>query len=189
MSVDAAERFSQAADLFGSVVHQIRDDQWANPTPCTDWDVRALVNHVIGEQLWAVPLLDGKTIAEVGDRFDGDQLGTDPVAAWDVASAESKAAFANPGALDRTVHLSYGDESAINYCGQMTLDAVVHSWDLARGIGAPDSLPADLTEYLYGLVTPMKDLLAASGMFAAPVAVDPGANTQIRLLALLGRDS
>lgn len=187
MTADAAGQFAQAADLFGSVVHQVRDDQWVNPTPCTEWNVRALVNHLVVEQLWAVPLLDGKTIADVGDRLGGDQLGADPVAAWDAASAALKAAFAGSGALDRTVHLSYGDESALSYCGQMTLDAVIHSWDLARGIGAADSLPTDLTEYLYGLVAPMKELLAASGMFAAPVPADPAANTQIRLLALLGR--
>ena len=48
-------------------------------TPCTEWDVRALVNHVLGEIRWAVPLFAGSTIAEVGDRFDGDLLGDDPV--------------------------------------------------------------------------------------------------------------
>lgn len=187
MNDDTAHRFAQAADLFGSVVHQVGADQWGNTTPCTEWDVRALVNHLVGEQLWAVPLLDGDSLADVGDRFDGDVLGSDPVAAWDASSAASKAAFAVPGVLDRTVQLSYGDESAINYCGQMTLDAAVHSWDLARGIDVPAILPEELAEYLYDLVAPMKELLAASGMFAAPVPVDPAANTQIRLLALLGR--
>ena len=57
----------------------VGEDQWGAPTPCADWDVRELVNHVAGEDLWTAPLLEGSTIEEVGDRFDGDLLGDDPI--------------------------------------------------------------------------------------------------------------
>ena len=70
----------------------VGDDQWDLPTPCTEWDVRALVNHVVGEERWTRPLLEGMTIAEVGDRFDGDLLGDDPRAAGRAAAAEAVAA-------------------------------------------------------------------------------------------------
>ena len=67
---------------FDRRVRAVHPEQWANSTPCTEWDVRALVNHVVTEQLWAPLLLDGATVEDIGDRFDGDQLGDDPVAAW-----------------------------------------------------------------------------------------------------------
>ena len=48
-------------------VAQIMDDQWELPTPCTEWDVRALLNHIVYGNRWVVPIMAGKTIEEVGD--------------------------------------------------------------------------------------------------------------------------
>lgn len=176
-----------ALDLFAGHVHRVGPDQWAAATPCTDWSVRDLVNHMTVEQLWVPPLLAGDTPAGVGDEYDGDQLGDDPVAAWDAAAADARAAFAEPVALARTVHLSYGDRPAESYCTEMAVDAVVHSWDLARGIGADDVLPPELAEFALEQVEPQTAMLAASGLFADPVPVPPGADAQTRLLGLTGR--
>ena len=65
------ERFARCVRDFADQLAPVRDEQWTNATPCTDWDVRALVNHVTGELAWVQPLVAGQTIAEVGDRFDG----------------------------------------------------------------------------------------------------------------------
>ena len=53
--------FRRAADGFGRHVHAVAGGQWHDPTPCTDWDVRELVNHVAVEQLWVPPLMEGST--------------------------------------------------------------------------------------------------------------------------------
>ncbi|MEV7416276.1 TIGR03086 family metal-binding protein [Streptomyces sp. NPDC089919] len=182
------ERHAQALKLFGDLVHAVGPDQWGDATPCTEWTVRDLVNHVTGEQMWIPPLVtEGLTVAEVGGALDGDLLGEDPSDAWDRAAAGSAAAFAAPGALEKTVQLSYGPAKAAAYCSELTADAAVHAWDLARGIGADDRLPADLVEYSLKEVMPYADGLAASGMFAEPLDIPPGADAQTRLLALLGR--
>src|SRR5512142_3482592 len=70
--------FRGAVEEFGARVRQIGDHQWQAATPDEDWSVRDLVNHVVGEDLWAPPLLAGSTITEVGERFDGDVLGAEP---------------------------------------------------------------------------------------------------------------
>ncbi len=165
----------------------MRPEQWHNPTPCTEWDVRALVNHVVTEQLWAPLLLDGATIEDIGDRFDGDQLGDDPVAAWASAAAAAREAFAAPGALRRSVELSYGRRPAQGYCQEMTMDLAVHAWDLARGVEADERLDPDLASDVLAFIEPQADQLAESGLFASPVAVSDDADAQTRLLALLGR--
>ena len=112
---DVPALFRRASDHFGSLVHLVRDDQWSSATPCTEWDVRALVNHGAVEDLWVPPLMEGKTIAEVGDAFDGDQLGDESTAAWDRAVAAAQASFSSPGAMERSVHLSSGVSTADEY--------------------------------------------------------------------------
>ena len=72
------ELYTRAADRFAAAVAAVPADGWTAPTPCVDWDVRTLVNHVVGEDRWVPPLVDGRTIAEVGDALDGDLLGTGP---------------------------------------------------------------------------------------------------------------
>jgi uncharacterized protein (TIGR03086 family) len=187
MPQEDAARFVEAADLFAVHVSAVAPDQWGNPTPCTEWSVRDLVNHVTVELLWAAPLLAGQTIADVGDRFDGDQLGDHPVDAFTRAKDSAVAAFVAPDVLAGVVHLSYGDDSAASYCAQLTLDAIIHGWDLAMGIHGPTGLPGHLVSWATQYVTPMQDLLTGSGLFGTPLDVATDSSEQTRLLAMLGR--
>lgn len=181
-------RHAEALALFTERVHAVRPDQWDDPTPCTEWSVRDLVNHLTAEQLWVPALVtDGSGPDDVGDAFDGDVLGERPRVTWDAAARAARNAFAAEGALERTVELSYGPTPAVAYCAQMTADAVVHAWDLSRAIGAPEHLPHDLVAFALEEVTPYAGDLAASGLFAPPVEPPPADTPQSRLLAMLGR--
>jgi uncharacterized protein (TIGR03086 family) len=181
-------RHAEALDLFTARVHTIRPGQWRTATPCTEWTVRDLVNHLTAQQLWTVPLVrDGATVAAVGDTFDGDLLGPDPVGSWDTAAAAAREVFAAPGALDRTVHLSSGESEARDYCAQLITDLLVHAWDLSRAIGADERLPDGLVAFAVREVTPYAADLEQTGHFAAAVSPPPDASVQTKLLALLGR--
>lgn len=181
------ELHTRAVERFGHLVHQVGPDQWDAPTPDDEWDVRALVHHLVVELLWVPPLLDGRTIDDVGDAFDGDQLGDDPVGAYDRAARPALSAWRSDGALARTVHLSYGDVGGEHYCRQMTSDFTIHGWDLARGIGADDTIPTDLAQLVYDDTAPRAGELAGSGLFDPPVDVPADADLQTRLLAMFGR--
>ncbi|MFI8873694.1 TIGR03086 family metal-binding protein [Streptomyces sp. NPDC055243] len=181
-------RHSAALELFTDRVHAVGADQWDEPTPCTDWSVHDLVNHLTAEQLWVPSLLrDGATVESVGDAFDGDMLGPGPVTSWDTAAAAAQEAFGEPGALYRTVQLSFGETAADFYCGQMITDLVVHAWDLSRAIGADESLPEDLVAFSVREITPYAADLTKSGLFAPAVEPPQDADEQTRLLSLLGR--
>ena len=176
-----------AARQFDNRIKLVKEGQWGNNTPCTEWSVRELVNHIVYEQLWVPDLLAGKTIEEVGDRYDGDVLGDDPQAAWASAAAAAAAAVAAPGAIDGTVHLSYGDAPAAEYLSQLVIDLTVHAWDLAVGINVDDEMPNDLSAYVLNIVKENQDALTGSGAFAAPLDTVMCTDDLTELLALLGR--
>jgi uncharacterized protein (TIGR03086 family) len=183
---DLVELFRRSVEQFGARVEAI-GDRWRLPTPDDDWDVRALVNHLVYENLWAPPLLAGLTIADVGDRFDGDQLGEDPWAAWSEAAAGSVAAVAGAGALDRTVHVSFGDIPGHEYVSQLTCDHLIHGWDLARAIGDDERLDPELVDFAYDFLAPQADSWRTGGVFGPRVELPAGASRQDELLAITGR--
>jgi uncharacterized protein (TIGR03086 family) len=186
----ALEMFVKAQDNFGALVTNINDRQWAQPTACSEWDVRTLVNHLVFEQVWARPMLEGKTIEEVGDRFDGDLLGDDPVGAWRRASEESREAFLSDGALEGTINSSMGPSPARQYLGEMTFDLVMHRWDLGQGLGIEQRFSDDelaLIEQGKEGMASMADQLVAAGIFAQPPGLADDADRQSALLAAFGR--
>ena len=178
---------TEAAKSFGQHLAMVDAAQWGASTPCAEWDVRSLVNHVAGELLWMPPLLEGRTVAEVGDRFDGDILGEDPLATFVSAAAEAEAAVAEPGALERTVHLSFGDFPGSVYLGQITSDVVIHGWDLARALGADDRISPSLLAFVGEFLGPQVEAWRSAGAFGPAADGSAGTDVQDHLLAQTGR--
>jgi uncharacterized protein (TIGR03086 family) len=184
---EAVRLYEAACDMFTEKMHSVRPDQWELPTPCTEWNVRQLVNHVTVENMWAPHLLAGRTVAEIGNALSGDMLGPDPVRTWDTAVAEAREAATTPGAAERTVHLSYGDDSAANYLMQMFTDHLIHGWDLATAIGANQRLPDHLVTACQQWFDRVEPMMRAGGLIGPPPPVPPDADAQTRLLARFGR--
>src|SRR4051794_10322251 len=182
----AMEMYRRSVEDFGQRGMAVGPDDWAKPTPCRDWTGRDLVRHLVYEELWAPPLLAGATVAEIGDRFEGDILGGDPQVTWKESAAAALSA-ATADVLDRTVHLSFGDFPGRDYLGQLTADHVIHAWDLARGIGGDERLDPELVEFVHDFMAPQVDAWRGAGVFADAVPVPDGADTQAKLLAMTGR--
>lgn len=185
-ATDVRDLHRRALDTFGERVDGAPAGSWHQPTPCSHWDVRALVNHVVGENRWAPPLLSGATIADVGDSLDGDLLGDDPVTAWHESAAAAVDAVART-ALDQTVHLSFGDFPAEEYLWQLTADALVHGWDLARATGQPESLPADIVDACARWFDSVEGAYRSAGAIG-PATEMSGDDPQHALLARFGRN-
>ncbi len=181
------ELHDRALEATGRVVSGVAADQWADPTPCAEWNVRELMNHLVAGNLWAAELAAGATIADVGDRLDGDVLGDDPVGSYGASALVASAVFHRPGAMDAPCAVSYGPVPGSIFAGHRFLDVLVHGWDLAVASGGDASLDDSLVNGCLELVAPQVALLRASGMFSDDVTAPPNASPQTRLLALLGR--
>ena len=185
--MDIPAMFGRAIAEFDARIRQIGDHQWQAPTPDEDWSVRDLVNHLVAEDLWAPPLLAGSTIAEVGDRFEGDVLGAEPKAAWTAASAAAVQAVEADGAMDRIVHLSFGDFPGREYALQLFADHLIHAWDLARAIGADEHLDDELVASCATWFEAMEQAYRSAGAIAGRPPVPGQADAQTMLLACFGR--
>ncbi|HVL88874.1 MAG TPA: TIGR03086 family metal-binding protein [Actinomycetota bacterium] len=183
--MDTIKLLERAAAEFRSRLEKVTD--WTVDTPCTEWDARALSNHVVNEIMWIPPLVEGKTIAEVGPSLDGDLLGDDAVAAWDAATERVLSILSQPGALERPVQLSYGERDTAGYVTEVTADITVHTWDLARAVGADERLDPVLVDLATGYLTPVIEGAREAGVFAAAVLVPDDADPQTKLIALTGR--
>ncbi len=180
--------YERSVEAFLARVRAVPVEAWARPTPCADWDVRALVNHVVGEDRWVEPLVAGRTIADVGTALDGDLLGEDPKEAAEEAGKGAVASFGEPGALERTVHLSFGDTPAEEYAWQLVADHVVHSWDLAVAIGGDRTIDDDLVAACTGWWQAWEEGYRGAGAVGDRVVVPSTASAQDRLIASFGRD-
>jgi uncharacterized protein (TIGR03086 family) len=189
--MNAADYHRLATEEFGRRVAAVRDDQWHVATPDTEWDVSKLVNHLVSEQIWIPPLVtEGLTVEQVGNRFDGDLLGDDPKAVWNKVAAEAVASFSAPGAIEKTVHLTGRDETGERYAQEVFCDLAIHSWDLAKAIGADDAISPELVDVVWEIGVPMVTewrKLSGDAFFAPPPDIDDHGDLQTKLLAFYGR--
>ena len=196
LSAGLIDRFVLASAAFERRLGAVRSEQWAWSTPCTEWDVRRLVNHMTRGNLSYVRLVHGGTSAEFLRLRDVDALGTDPVGAYTRSVQECAEAFAAPGALERVLDYPLGTVTGCQALAVRTTDSAVHTWDLARAIGADEDLDIGLVawiddslEEIYaGLAEAPTDAGTTHRFFAAPDGtLAAEASLQERLLHRMGR--
>ena len=188
--IDPREALAVANAGFADRLRLVKQGAWERPTPCTEWDVRALVNHVVGGNLRYTMLLHGAAEDEVEATRAADNVGEDPVASFLTTATEVLAAFHEEGALARvTRHPRAGERTGAELLVMKLLDVAVHGWDLAVAIGADQTIAPDVVALL--LERP-PDMTGARqrGAFAQPSEEAPvNASPQERLLHMVGRRS
>jgi uncharacterized protein (TIGR03086 family) len=136
---DAVARIHRAADTIDPVLRAVSADQLDRPTPCPAWDLRALLDHLLGNlHSWAdriegrEPGLDGSALARAGD---------DVAAAWRPARTALLDAVDPPGALQREIAMPTGARGSAGFLAAIVpVELMLHGWDVARSIGASTDL-------------------------------------------------
>jgi len=185
MDLNALYRRSVAG--WATTVNNATGD-WSAPTPCADWNVRELINHVVGEDRWTKPLVDRGTMADVGDSLDGDLLGDDPRTAAQAAADEAVAAVAEQLPRGGVVHLSYGEEAIEEYIRQLVADHLIHGWDLAAATGQSRMLDPEVVAEVSTWYREREGLYRSAGMVAPRPEGAPAGDGQGDLLIAFGRD-
>src|SRR5207249_4912195 len=111
----------------------------------------------------------------------------DPKAAWAASAAEATGAVSVPGAIERSVHLSFGDTPAGEYAMQLTADLLIHGWDLARATGGDEKLDPELVAAVAAWFEANEEGYRQAGAIAERPPVPTGADQQTLLLAAFGR--
>jgi uncharacterized protein (TIGR03086 family) len=185
MELDALYRRS-VEDWMAAVGRAPAD--WSGPTPCGDWTVHDLVNHVVGEDRWTRPLVEGRTIDDVGDSLDGDLLGDEPLAAAREAAEDALAAVADRLPKGGKVHLSYGHEDLGEYLRQLVADHLIHGWDLAAATGQDRALDREVVAEVAAWFRDREAMYRSAGMVAERPASSQSGDPQADLLIAFGRD-
>jgi len=182
--------FDRAVASTAGVVKSTPAGQMSAPTPCTAWDVRALLNHVIGTLWLAEGLFADHTPRHPmtpGGLPPGDLAGDDPAAAYAEASAAALAAAAGD-ALTRGHVTPLGQMPGPALAGFTTLDILVHGWDLATATGQPADLDGRLAAHVLGFAEQAITPDTRAPRIGPAVTVTPGAPVTNRLVAFLGRN-
>ncbi|MEM7092397.1 MAG: TIGR03086 family metal-binding protein [Actinomycetota bacterium] len=188
--MEAVEALRAANTEFASRLATVSPDDWSRPTPCDEWDVAGLVNHVLLGTRMSNQILAGRDVAEIIAGLDDDLLtGADPQETFASLAEEMSGGFAASGGLDGVVDHPAGQFRRTVFVGFRVADAAVHAWDLATAIGRETQLDDALVQWLWDDAQPQRDMISASGMFGDGASGDLADNAplQSRYLDLMGR--
>lgn len=171
-------------DAVVALIAQVRPDQWSAPTPCTDWTVRALVDHLIGMNRVFIALLAGQAPPQ---RPAADHVERDPVGAYRDTAAALLSAFTAAGVLDREYQGPLGSASCAERLQIRLYDLLAHGWDLARSTGQRAALPDDVAEQSLAFARTQVSEQARPGRFGPVQAIGERSSGIERLVAFLGR--
>lgn len=177
--MDPLTQLDQLGPHLGGVVAGITPDQLDHRTPCADFTVRGVLEHMVGGATAFAAAYRGETPAE-------PDL-SDPLAAFPAVLGDLVAAITAPGALDRTVAAPFGELPGETFARFVVLDGLVHGWDMAVATGQPYDPPGALVAAADAFARTALDPLRDGQTFAD--AVEPGADTSPieRLAAYTGR--
>ena len=182
--MDPIESIERATAFAEAKVRAVRAEDMTHPTPCAEFDVRALLNHMIGN----LGLLAVAARGEKAERPDGDQFGTDPGTAYGERREELLAALASTGVFDRDWQMPFGNLPGRLMANVAFMEHLTHGWDVAKSTGQDTTIPADLVEACMGVATATGDeLLRMPGVCGPAVAVSDDASAQDKFIAFMGR--
>lgn len=169
------------ASSLSMAVAAAAPDRWEATSPCEGWRARDVLDHVVDGHRSLVAGVRGGEPAPAAP-------GGDPRSAWEEARRAMEQVAGDPEALAREIDGPVGRMTAGEIVGRfVTMDLLVHTWDLGHGVGMEVRLDEDAVRDAYDDLRPMDEMIRRPGIFGPKVAPPPGADPQTELLSFLGR--
>jgi uncharacterized protein (TIGR03086 family) len=175
-------RYGRIAAGLNDRIGRLSETDWSKQTPCTEWDTRGLLTHVVGVHRTIGAMVTGAA----DEPVDAD---TDLVTAWQSGRAGIESALADDsGALKVVDTQRFGTMPfAVVVGGLLCTDTIVHTWDLSRATGQDERLdPAGVATAFAGLKA-YGDAIRAPGAFGPAVQPPADADEQVQFICYCGR--
>jgi uncharacterized protein (TIGR03086 family) len=183
--MDIQDLDERALDQTGQIVAGIQPDQLSLPTPCSEWDVRTLLAHLVAGNLNSAARAEGKP--SQADESE-DLLGDNPAEAYRQSVETAKRAWRQPGRLDQLYEMPMGTLPGRAVLSIRLLETVAHGWDLARGTGQEPAYDGDVVQAALDVAQANLGGERPTGFPFAPAIETTGDLPAIdRLAAFLGR--
>lgn len=175
------DRYQTVSNGFDAAVNAASPEGWGMQTPCDQWTARDLVAHVVAGHRGVIASVRGGESVPLGDDED-------PKEAWEHARRAITDITADPEASATELDGPTGKMPASDAIGRfMTMDVLVHTWDLARSVGADEHLDEDAVRVAYAVLKPMDAMIRQPGVFGPKLEPPAGADQQTEFLYFVGR--
>lgn len=193
MPAASVSSFEEVLKSVGALVDSLDDDEWRAPTPCTGWNVRHLVAHLISGQHDYRAALEGsgQNLAERSrmETPTDEQVAAASAGAFRTGAETLIQAFSRDGALDVIIQSPIGSVPGAAVLELLSVEYLTHGWDLSRSVDRAPSFGAATVEHAIQFVTGILESLPPDAQipFEPSCPAPPDAAPLDRLAALLGR--
>jgi len=181
--MDPIERIEKATANTSTIVHGVKGDQMSNATPCSEFDVKLLLNHMLG----GLDMLRNAASGAEAKMPEGDQFGDDPGATYDGRRAKLLDSLRADGVLDKPWKMPFGELPGQMMATIAFVEHVTHGWDLAKATGQDTTIPDNLLTEAVEVVTPMDAMWRMPGVCGPKVEVPDGASATDKFAGFMGR--
>jgi uncharacterized protein (TIGR03086 family) len=180
---DPRDLYRKAGEMAGAIMEKIDSEQLFLPTPCPEWNVSALINHIVNSNL----RLAGRLTGGYSPEPDVDVLSDYPSSDFYMTFNELTSLFDQDGFLQRAVPTPFGDGSGAQLIAMLVTELTTHSWDLATATGQPADLDPELVTFASAMLRAESGPRQSGGPFGPAQPVSPQASPSDQLAALAGR--
>lgn len=173
--------YVRVAHHFGEVLSQVADEQWTNDTPCVEWNVTELTSHVIATHQRVYAMVDARDVPGLRAEAPTSER-------WTSVTSAMIDALNDASVAEQLVRARTGEQSFSSVIeGLLMFDTLCHTWDLARAVGADETLDPDAVRVAHERLAPVSDAIRGPGGFAAAIEPNSRADAQCRFLNFVGR--